>query len=271
LKTATHHVEKLIEKQPSNYKCLARLVELLRRSGRLEEGWKFARQADQTHMRVRHEAGYHYILGLLHRYENDMAKALTEFNRARGDVEWGFLAHVAMIEIYLSIDSLSLWREAQENERVVSVENIRSAMDLLQEVSTTLDAKTYGVLQAYVRLGTGTKRDVEIGISEFAQILRKDPEHVAASVGLATGHVLLKQIPKARNSLKRIVKKEYMTVDAEAFERGFLLLADIYIKVLHTHTFKNHPFYPVIFFFFIIRSSQHPVYLILPCDYYDLT
>ena len=42
--------------------------------------------------------------------------------------------------------------------------------------------------------------------------------------------MILKQIPRARNQLKRIAKMTWNSVDAEEFEKSWLLLADIYIQ-----------------------------------------
>ena len=46
---------------------------------------------------------------------------------------------------------------------------------------------------------------------------------------MATAYMMLKQTPKARNQLKRIAKMNWSIVDADEFEKSWLLLADIYI------------------------------------------
>jgi tetratricopeptide (TPR) repeat protein len=53
---------------------------------------------------------------------------------------------------------------------------------------------------------------------------------VGALVGVATGHMILKQTPRARNQLKRIAKTPWTSQEAESFERGWLLLADVYVQ-----------------------------------------
>lgn len=42
--------------------------------------------------------------------------------------------------------------------------------------------------------------------------------------------MILKQTPRARNQLKRIAKMNWNPIDAEEFEKSWLLLADIYIQ-----------------------------------------
>lgn len=48
-------------------------------------------------------------------------------------------------------------------------------------------------------------------------------------LALATAYMMLKQTPRARNLLKRIAKMTWSIVDADEFEKSWLLLADIYV------------------------------------------
>lgn len=54
-------------------------------------------------------------------------------------------------------------------------------------------------------------------------------DHVPAMLALATAYMMLKQTPRARNLLKRISKMNWSIVDADEFEKSWLLLADIYV------------------------------------------
>lgn len=47
---------------------------------------------------------------------------------------------------------------------------------------------------------------------------------------MATAYMILKQTPRARNQLKRIAKMNWNIIDADEFEKSWLLLADIYIQ-----------------------------------------
>ena len=55
-------------------------------------------------------------------------------------------------------------------------------------------------------------------------------DSVPLFVGMAIGHTILKQTPRARNQLKRVAKMQWNSEDAEEFEQAWLLLADIYIQ-----------------------------------------
>ncbi len=59
----------------------------------------------------------------------------------------------------------------------------------------------------------------------------QDPNNVPVLLAMATGFMMLKQTPKARNQLKRVQKIQYKPDEAEEFERSWLLLADIHIQV----------------------------------------
>ncbi len=52
----------------------------------------------------------------------------------------------------------------------------------------------------------------------------------------ATAFVILKQAPKARNNLKRLCKISWNIRIAEDMERGWMLLADMYMQVSATST-----------------------------------
>ena len=62
----------------------------------------------------------------------------------------------------------------------------------------------------------------------FTYSLQRDSVQVL--LGMATAHMILKQIPRARNQLKRVTKMTWTSADAEDFEKSWLLLADIYIQ-----------------------------------------
>lgn len=53
---------------------------------------------------------------------------------------------------------------------------------------------------------------------------------VGATLGLATGYILQKQVARARNVLKRIAKATWLVEEAEYLERCWLLLADLHIQ-----------------------------------------
>lgn len=65
---ATFHFQQLLEKKPTHYVALSRLIQLLRRAGKLSEVPKFLKTAEQLTKRASTEAGLHYCKGLYNRY-----------------------------------------------------------------------------------------------------------------------------------------------------------------------------------------------------------
>merc|ERR1711988_22210 len=67
-------------------------------------------------------------------------------------------------------------------------------------------------------------------IQKFISLLERERDYVPALLGMATAFMMQKQMPKARNQLKRISKMTYDRELADDFEQSYLLLADIYIQ-----------------------------------------
>ena len=74
-----------------------------------------------------------------------------------------------------------------------------------------------------------TQTHLEKAASMLLELLGADRECVPAMVCLSQCYLMLKQAPKARNHLKRVAKMPFVAELAEDFERGWLMLADVYI------------------------------------------
>jgi tetratricopeptide repeat protein 21B len=132
-----------------------------------------------------------------------------------------------MIEIYLNPDSETLFEGNSDDKEYLKAVN--SAKELLKELPATKTLK-HAVLECYAQMSTKNKQDVEEALQTLIQIVNQDRNYVPALLGIAQAYIIRKEIPKARNQLKRIAKMTYNTEDAEEFERSWLLLADIYIQ-----------------------------------------
>ena len=143
---AIYHFTSLLEKDGRRYDALAKMITILKRSGRLSdagkyigicekavtgstsstgqagaskapaEGAKSTQPVDSTATVVHHvtAAGLHYCKGLHHYYQNQPRDALLHFNYARKDHEWGKVALEHMINIYINPDHLDLFVETSE-------------------------------------------------------------------------------------------------------------------------------------------------------------
>ena len=70
--------------------------------GKLSEAPKYIENAENADKRSQGHAGLRYVKGLYSWYTNDVIKAVTEFNLARKDADWGPDALEHMIELYLN-------------------------------------------------------------------------------------------------------------------------------------------------------------------------
>ncbi|KAJ4933159.1 hypothetical protein JOQ06_029994 [Pogonophryne albipinna] len=238
---AVFHFQQLLERKPDNYPTLSRLIELLRRAGKLEEVPRFLDMAEKHSSRTKFDPGFNYCKGLCLWFTGEPNEALWHFNKARKDNDWGQNAVYNMIEIYLNPDNDTMGGEVFENldgdignstEKQESEQlSVRTAEKLLKELKpqTPGGHTQLRILENYCLLATKQKANIEKALNVFTEIANNEKDHVPALLAMATAYMMLKQTPRARNQLKRIAKMNWNIVDADEFEKSWLLLADIYI------------------------------------------
>ncbi|XP_005393347.1 PREDICTED: tetratricopeptide repeat protein 21B [Chinchilla lanigera] len=239
---AVFHLQQLLERKPDNYMTLSRLIDLLRRCGKFDDVPRFFVMAEKHNSRAKLEPGFQYCKGLYLWYTGEPNDALRHFNKARKDSEWGQNALYNMIEICLNPDNETVGGEVFENldgdlgnstEKQESVQlAVRTAEKLLKELKpqTVQGHVQLRIMENYCLMATKQKPNVEQALSTFTEVAKSENDHIPALLGMATAYMILKQTPKARNQLKRIAKMNWNAIDAEEFEKSWLLLADIYIQ-----------------------------------------
>ncbi|EFJ52945.1 hypothetical protein VOLCADRAFT_78980 [Volvox carteri f. nagariensis] len=230
--TAIYHFQQLLERSPNHYGALAQLILLLRRAGRLEDVPRYFNLAETGSPKAIMDPGYHYCKGLYNRYTNNPREALKELNLARKDSRWGSSAILHMVEIYLNPDNDAVWEEKENADTPESREAVATARSLLRQVVRGADTTTqrYKVLECYAMMAGKDKNEIENALNALLDLANQDPNNVPVLLAMATGFMMLKQTPKARNQLKRVQKIQYKPDEAEEFERSWLLLADIHIQ-----------------------------------------
>jgi len=223
---AIYHFQQLLEKTPAHFRAMVKLLQLLRRAGRLKEASRFLKQAERSSPRAALEPGYRFCQGLLHRYLNDPRAALKAFNMARRDAEWGETAVQNMIEIYLNPENETNWDELVLDRGEEPSEAVRASEKLLRELPFSPRQQ---VLECYTLMCYKTKSHLEKAVSTLLELLNTEREYLPALVCLSQAYLMLKQAPKARNHLKRVAKMQFMAEMADDFERGWLMLSDVYI------------------------------------------
>ncbi|XP_028660000.1 tetratricopeptide repeat protein 21B [Erpetoichthys calabaricus] len=235
----------LMERSPDNFLVLERLIDLLRRTGKLDEAPALLQKAENQSARSTFEPGYNYCKGLYLWHLGQPNEALRLFNKARKDSDWGQKAVHTMIQICLNPDNETIGGEVFENLNEDSGSNngtaekkeseqlaVKTAQNLLKEFHprTKQSEEQQILLQNNCLLATKDKMNIEKALSVFAEMASSEKEHVPALLAMAQAYMILKQTPRARNQLKRINKVNWNAAEAEELEKSWLLLADIYIK-----------------------------------------
>jgi len=228
--TAIYHFQQLLERKPTHYVALAQLVHLMRRAGRLDEVPRYLRMAEKSSPRAGMAAGLWFCKGLHARYGSNPHEALKNLNFARKDPEWGTQAIYSMVEIYLNPDNDTAWDDgATEGRPADNKEALQAATRLLAEVRVRPLPTKHHILEAYALMATKNKNDIETALNNLVSLASKDPDSVPVLLAMAMAFHLLKQMPKARNNLKRVAKMPFNAAEADDFEKSWLMLSDIHI------------------------------------------
>lgn len=230
---AIQYFERLLQSNSTNFNVLSQLLQLLYKAGKVYEAEKFIKNASKS-AKGSNDSGLRYCKGLYNRYSNNLRDALVEFNLARHSPEWGELAIVNMIEIWLN--EVIFFEDPSKPPATSELgekhaEMINAAEQLLKQLSTrTIPESRKLILEGYVLLAKRSKNEVNQGMQIFLNLMKEDQEIVPGIVGLCTGLLIQKLPPKARSHLKRLEKIAYNQKFAGDFEKGWIMLANIYIQ-----------------------------------------
>ncbi|XP_078037183.1 tetratricopeptide repeat protein 21B isoform X2 [Augochlora pura] len=238
--TAAYHFKQLLMKQPTYWTALARLIEVSRRTGNMDDLEEWLHRAELEASGSNLAAGYYYCAGLLDWRTGRLNSALRQFNFARRDPEWGQQAIYNMIEICLDPDDDSSLSNEVFNDDDAEYQDARTmalktAYRLLQELNpkgSPHEMLTHRLLSNFFLLTTKQKPNIEKALQDCTALASQEAlrDHVGPALGMAMAHILLKQTPRARNHLKRVSKNIWTFEDAEYLERCWLLLANIYVQ-----------------------------------------
>lgn len=206
------HFAQLLSRRPAYWVALARLIEVKRRTAQLCEARAFLEAAAAISP---NQPGLSYCTGLFDWYNGNTNSALHHFNCARNDQEWGQQALHNMVEICLAGN-----------------EGTSTAMRLLKEMKphSPDEESNVRLLTDLVLLTSKEKSDIEQAMNDLTALASQETLRVGATLGLATGYIQQKQVPRARNVLKRVAKTPWQFEEAEYLERCWLLLADLHVQ-----------------------------------------
>ncbi|XP_063003515.1 tetratricopeptide repeat protein 21A [Elgaria multicarinata webbii] len=231
----------VLEKTPDNFSVMESLIDLLRRSGKLEEAVPFFELAKKKTTRTPLEPGYNYCMGLYCWHMMQPNQALKFFNKARKDSDWGQKALSYMIQICLNPDNEIVGGESFENQNTVDASDIkekreseqhgiRTAEKLLKEFypHSQEGQNQVEMLQSYCLMATKERHNVEKALKVFTEMGQNERDNVPAILAMAQAYMILKHTAKARTQLKRLTKVNWSLTDAEELEKAWILLSDIY-------------------------------------------
>lgn len=116
--------------------------------------------------------------------------------------------------------------EASEQQKLA-----KYYLDLLGKLPTT---DRFLLAQNFIRMHTTDKSAIQAALDEFNRMAfnadRSQVTNVGAVFGVARGHVLLKQVQKAKTVLKMVNGRVWNFDDSDYLEKCWLMLADIYIN-----------------------------------------
>ena len=110
-----YHFRQVLDKNPTNYKALAFLINIARRNARLEDAEIYFEAAKRFSSKAEMNPGYHFCRGLFLRYMNKTYEAMKEFVVCRRDAEWGEEALYHLIELFLNPEGDVIGGEALHN------------------------------------------------------------------------------------------------------------------------------------------------------------
>lgn len=131
---AVDHLRSHLETRHADFRSIAKLLQVLRRAGRLEEADAFLNRAERSSPHAAQHAGFRLCKGLLTLYRNNPRSALQFLNLVRNDAEWGPDAAQAMIEIYLDPDRETNWDELELASSPQPSDAVRACERLLREL-----------------------------------------------------------------------------------------------------------------------------------------
>lgn len=238
---ALFHFTQLITKQPTNWEGLVRLIEILRRTGNIQDCAEYITAAEMNCDNPSKDTKFLFCKAMYEWYSGNLNNALKNFNNARQDPDFGLLAIYNMIEICLNPDDEMFAEQFTDNDDLEYRDSRTMALKttdrLLKELKQRLEANgddtlKYRLLTNFRLLATKDKYNLERALDDFLAIAGQKAykDNIGTTLGIAMAHTLLKQSQRAKNQLKRIVKTVWTFEDAEYLERCWLLLADYYLQ-----------------------------------------
>ena len=203
----------VLVKNPGHTGAITRLLQLLRRQGRLDEAESALLRAEITAA-----AGARLARGLWLKWRGDVREAQECLISARAYPPTRNEATLALIDIFLfpdewfcSVEGLSKPPSFVNDATVLSV-----------EMPTNLRARAMGALGTVL-----ARKSAEPGMSALAELITLDKDNANVLFALGAANVALKSTSKAKAALKRATEVLPTYDNYESIIRSLLLLAEL--------------------------------------------
>ncbi|KAF1762425.1 hypothetical protein GCK72_010687 [Caenorhabditis remanei] len=230
----------LLNKNSQHWHALSRVVELFCRNGEQLTAEKYLDKAKEVNPRCVTESGYNVCRGRFEWYTGDQNQALRYYSRTKDSCPiWREKALYYMIDICLNPDhEIIIDANSVENPETTVIEEASEQqklalhyLDLLGKLPIT---DRYLLAQNFIRMHTTDKSSIQAALEEFNKMAfnadRTQIVNVGAVFGVARGHMLLKQLQKAKTVLKMVIGRIWNFDDSDYLEKCWLLLAEIYVN-----------------------------------------
>ncbi|CAG9315664.1 unnamed protein product [Blepharisma stoltei] len=215
--------QRLLENKTDQYKILSKLLNMLRRAGRIDAFQDFLKNAEKIKGRNA-DAGLAYCKGLFYKYSGKMKEALEELNKARNDAVFGQPSLELMIKLYLNPNDEAMWSPGR-----IASESVNAAESLVKELIIKSYSLKAATLEAFVSIAKGQRDTIEKAFQSLSEILQANNFYVPAIIIYSLGKCAANRQEDAKHQLRSLAKIPYHAEFAEDFEKGWLMLAEIYI------------------------------------------
>ncbi|XP_048030804.1 tetratricopeptide repeat protein 21A isoform X1 [Megalobrama amblycephala] len=230
---------RIMERNPDNFHAMAKFLHILRRMGKLDEIQSVFKACEKFCQLSVREPGFNYCKGFYFWHTYQVKEALTHLNKARGDTDWGEPAVELMVQICLNPDKDVFGGEvldkgqkdmSSESETEMRLSTAQNLLTMFRPRSKSEQDKAR-LLSNLCRIYSKEAKQVERAVLELTDMMSENVMLEASLLAMAQGFLQLKQIPRARNFLKRLTRMEWNDANADYLENACLLLADMYINM----------------------------------------
>nr|XP_055038043.1 tetratricopeptide repeat protein 21B isoform X1 [Misgurnus anguillicaudatus] len=228
----------IMERYPDNFHVMVKFLDVQRRLGNLDAMQSVFKSCENFCPLSVREAGYHYCKGLYFWCLYRVTEALNHLNKARGDSQWGERAVELMVQISLNPDKEVFGGEVldkrqtniSESENQIGIDTAQNLLIKFHPRSKSEEEKVR-LLDNLCLIYSKDAKQVEKATLDLTDMLSRNVMLEASLLVAAQGLLQLKQIPRARNLLKRLINMDWNDANADYLENASLLMADMYIKM----------------------------------------